>query len=207
MLYVDVDALCKLAHWKMLPHLPELTGRAWGDMATVSSIGFRAERCIAKPDGRKFHTSEAAAAVKEHVVLMAKLGQPDSALLEEFANIPQIDEGEAVLLSLTAGDPNGKFLTGDKRALRGLVEHAICEQVTGRIIIVEQVLQACMALKGVDWLRENVCPHKDVDKAIASAMGSRCDASVDSIGAGFASYVREIFGLRDPSILYTFNAS
>jgi hypothetical protein len=73
---------------------------------------------------------------------MAKLGQPDPALLKEFAKIPQIDEGEAVLLSLSAGDPNGKFLTGDKRALRGLAENAICERVVGRVVIVEQIVQA-----------------------------------------------------------------
>jgi hypothetical protein len=64
-----------------------------------------------------------------------------------------------------------------------------------------------MAIKGVDWLRANICPQKDVDRAIASAMGSRCDASVDSIGDGFTSYIREIFVLRDPSILFDFNAS
>ncbi|CAE6773593.1 MULTISPECIES: hypothetical protein [Paraburkholderia] len=205
MLYVDVDALCKLAHWNVLPHLPELIGHPWDEIATVTSLRYRTQRCIEKPDGKKFHSTDAAASLAAHLELMAPIGMPDSALLAELAAIPQIDEGEAVLLSLALSSPDSKFLTGDKRALRGLAGHDACQKFAGRIILIEQVLGACLSRKGHAWLLANVCPFKQIDRAIAAILGSRCDANLESLKEGFRSYIGEIGGLYDPSMLFALN--
>ncbi|WP_334001579.1 hypothetical protein [Burkholderia gladioli] len=202
MLYVDVDALCKLAHWNVLPHLPELIGHPWGEMATVTSLRYRTQRCIEKPDGKKFHSTDAAASLAAHLELMAQIGMPDPDLLAELAAIPQIDEGEAVLLSLVLSSPNSKILTGDKRALRGLAENDACQKFAGRIILIEQVLGACLSRKGHAWLLANVCPYKHIDRAIGAILGSRCDANMDSLKEGFQSYIGEIGRLYDPTMLF-----
>lgn len=202
MLYVDVDALCKLAHWNTLPLLPSLTGFAWHEMVTVTSLRFRAQRCREKPDGKIFHSIDAAADVVSHLERMAIAGVPNPQLLGELSAIPQIDEGEAVLLSLALGDPNGVFLTGDKRALRGLAQHDICARFAGRILILEQILSQCLAQQGYNWVLENFCPYKHIDKAVASILGSRCDANAQNMEEGIRSYLSEIVRLYDPSMLY-----
>lgn len=61
MLFIDADALAKLAHWQILPILPTITGMTWNRMATISSLKHRAHRASTKPDGRLFHCPHAAA--------------------------------------------------------------------------------------------------------------------------------------------------
>lgn len=77
------------------------------------------------------------------------LGNPHPGTLAELAAIPQIDEGEAVLLNLVPGSPDALFLTGDERVLRGLAEHGVCNRFCGRILILEQILHACLACQGM----------------------------------------------------------
>jgi hypothetical protein len=145
MLYIDIDAFCKLAHWNLLPFLPNLTGYRWDEIATLSSLIFRARRAIEKPDGKLFLTSGAATCAYEHANKMATLPEPDPEAVVVFANTPQIDAGEAVLFALTAADPNGCLFTGDKRALRALSQLNCADRFVGRILIIEQILWRCLA--------------------------------------------------------------
>ncbi|MEX3691911.1 hypothetical protein AB3X91_09215 [Paraburkholderia sp. BR14263] len=202
MLYADVDALCKLAHWNVLPHLPELTSFPWDSIATVTSLRFRAQRCMERPDGKLFHSTDAAAEVITHMKLMAAATAPDPDILAELSGLSQIDEGEAVLLSLTMGDPEGIFLTGDKRALRGLAHHRICPRFSARVLVLEQILAQCLRKYGREWVSANFCPHKHIDKSVSAILGSRCDATIESMLQGVRSYLSEIRRLHNPEILY-----
>jgi len=76
MLYVDVDAFSKLAHWNILPLLADLTCHQWHDIATVSSLWFRAQRATEKPDGKLFYTVEAAKIACNCMKKMGKLTEP-----------------------------------------------------------------------------------------------------------------------------------
>lgn len=126
MLLVDVDAIGKLAHWNILPLLPEILGCPWSEIGTVSSLIYRAKRAITKPDGKVFHTSAAAEIAVEAITHMATdLGKPSAHVLEAMSASNHIDAGEAVLLATIADQPNGAFLTGDKRALRALAGHEL----------------------------------------------------------------------------------
>lgn len=206
MLFVDVDALCKLAHWNLLPILPELIGHSFNDMATVSSLSHRARRAIDKPDGKLFHCVEAARSAHEHITQMGQLAAPNSAILTLLADSPQIDSGEALLLALTATDDDSYFLTGDKRALRALSKLSCSKLFAGKIIIIEHILFRCLHVKGRRWLLDNVCPHKHIDTAISIILGSRCDGEEAAITSGIKSYLTEIIDLHDPSLLYEIDA-
>ena len=202
MLLVDVDAISKLAHWNILPLIPELTGRSWDEIGTVSSLIHRAKCAVTKPDRKIFHTPAAAEIAVEVISQMrADLGEPSSQILDALSTSSQIDAGEAVLLATTADKPNGVFLTGDKRALRALATHELAPIFAGKIMLIEQVICLCLGSKGIDWVRENVCPYRNIDTAISVMLGSRCDASIASVQDGVESYLREIEGLHDPSLL------
>lgn len=201
MLFIDADALSKLAHWNILPVLPELTATPWSGMATVSSIKFRALKATTAPDGKLFRCPKAAARSVEAIQQMATPGTPDAEVMAIFAGRPEIDPGEATLLALMGAGTQDCLLTGDKRALRALARIPEASRWCGRIFTVEQVVACCLHSKGRDWLLEMACPFKEVDKAVANCLGSDCNASEVSIREGLASYIREMVALRSPSLL------
>ena len=201
-LLVDVDALAKLAHWRILEELPGLTGVPLSQCATLTSARFRAQRAVKKPDGRVFHSTEAATAALRAMDSMMGPLSLDAQHLPILQGISGIDAGEAVLLSaLAAGGAH--LLTGDKRALKALAELDSVQRApyAGKIVLIEQVLLASLARHGIEWLRERVCPYKQIDKAIGNAMGSRCDASQDSVREGLESYIKELDQAANPTLI------
>lgn len=193
-LLLDVDAAVKLAHWRLLIELPVLLGCQWQDIATISSLRYRALRAQDAPDGRLFHTCEAASLVLAALEHMQPLPAPDPDRLAAFQDVPGIDPGEALLFSLAADQGDAVVLTGDKRALGALATLApeMGELLRGRVLTVESIVELALRHFGIDWLRERVCPSKDIDKAIAAVMGSRCDAPEDSVREGLQSYLRDV---------------
>ena len=206
MLYVDVDAFCKLAHWNILPLLPELTRHQWHEIATVSSLWHRANRAKTRPDGKLFYAVEPANIACSCMEKMGRLPEPKPEKLMCAIDVPQIDPGEAVLLSITADDPTGYFLTGDKRALKALSRLDCVTPLIGRILTVEQILFLCIEKMGHTWFMKNVCPYRHIDKAVYMITGSQCLGTETSVKAGLFSYINEISALCDPSLIYTTNA-
>lgn len=201
MLVIDVDAVSKLAHWNILPIVPNLTGYQWNQISTVSSLIHRARRSLDELDGRLFHSVEAAQSAVAAIEQMSSLPPISPGHLEILSTSPQIDSGEALLLSAIAELQSGCFLTGDKRALRALAKTSVALNFSAKIIPIEYMVWGCLELKGRDWVLENICPFRSVDKAIGITLGSRCDATSEAIVDGLASYVGEIQALYDPSFL------
>jgi len=54
---------------------------------------------------------------------------------------------------------------------------------------------------GIDELRARVCTWKDVDKAVAIVMGSRCDQAEASVREGLTCYLGELHALCQPSLI------
>lgn len=201
MLRIDIDAMCKLAHWRILPLLPELTGVAWENMGTMASLRFRALRTTDQPDGKLFRCEEAARLVVECMEKMSPLSDPTPERLGLFQSSAQIDAGEAVLLALTMDDPEGCLLTGDKRALKAVSRLEIAGELVGSILVLEQIFLMALQKMGRPWILKNVCPFRDIDKAVGVILGNRCDAEEGAIQEGVASYLREIGQYHNPSLL------
>ncbi|GAB3490369.1 hypothetical protein GCM10027399_07430 [Curvibacter fontanus] len=201
-LFIDVDAICKLAHWQLLDKLPALLGTPIVECVTLSSVRYRAQRCLSKPDGRLFQTADAAQAVLAAVTSMKAPLAATAFDLSVFENASDIDPGEAVLLAAVIATPGARLLTGDKRALRAISKLASIRPVlAGRVVMLEHVLLLALDTYGLDWVRKSVCPQAAVDKAIFICMGSRCDAPEISVREGFESYLNEIRCACDPTIL------
>lgn len=202
-LLVDVDAMCKLAHWSLLELLPAVTGVEPSACSTLTSTKFRAIKSLERVDGKVFHSTEAAQAVVHAVGQYSELPQPNPQLLSQFQDVAGIDSGEAVMLARLIEDPGAIFLTGDKRALRAVaaMDEQVRTVIAGRVLPVECVIKCVLDMYGLEELRARVCAWKKVDKAVAIVMGSRCDQGEASVREGLASYLRELHDLCLPSLI------
>lgn len=198
-LLIDVDALVKLAHWRMVLELPGLTQIALADCATISSLRHRAQT----PKKPLFVADHAPGLVIEAMDQMAALPAPDPAVLAVLQDVPAIDPGEALLFAALHATPDSQLLTGDKRALKALSElpHHVRDPFAGRILVVERVLERALDQHGLEWLRAHVCEWRSIDKAAGFIMGGRCDAAEAAVREGLASYISELAQLCDPSLL------
>ena len=202
-LFIDVDALAKLAHWRLLEELQSLVEIPLSQCATLTSAKFRAERSVGIPDGKLFRSTEAATLALTAIRGMMASVSPEERYLPAMQNVPGIDAGEAVLLSALLGSEDVRLLTGDKRALRALATLGRDKLIgfTGKILLIEQIVLAALNRHDIFWLRDRICAHKDIDKAIGNAMGSKCDASCDSVREGLESYIAEIARASVPSLI------
>lgn len=200
MLLLDVDAAVKLAHWRLLMELPVLMGCQWTDITTITSLRYRALRAQEAPDGKLFHTRDAAVQVLAALEYMQPLPLPAADRLAAFQDVAGIDPGEALLFGVAADRAEAVVLTGDKRALAALAALGpeVAATLRGRVLTVEGIVELALRRFGIDWLRERVCPSKDIDKAIAAVMGSCCDAPEDSVREGLQSYLKDARRLAGP---------
>lgn len=202
-LLVDVDALCKLAHWDLLSELPALLGVPLANTSTLTSARFRAQKSLTKPDGKVFRNIAAAQVALHAIGQMAQPLSLEPAASVGFADIPGIDPGEAVLLATLVSSSDVRLLTGDKRALRALAALGPDARaaMAGKILIIEQVVEAALNMFGIDWLRERVCACQRVDTNISMIMGSRYDLSEQAVRENLAVAISEMRQLCDPSLL------
>lgn len=199
---VDVDAAAKLAHWQMLMELPGLLQVGLAECAVLTSLEFRAKRRIgaAKPD-KVFVTEEAAEMAIQFAALAGRLDAVEP--LAELQDLPDVDPGEAILLSAAILDRRAVIITGDKRAIRAVAQlcQPLREKLAGRVMCIEQILLKALAVHGLTWLRDHVCIPPRTEKSALVIMGSRCDAPFESVQAALSSYIGEMASLCEPSLL------
>jgi hypothetical protein len=205
-LFIDIDALCKLAHWRLSAELPKYCGVDWADCATLQSVAFRAKKSSTQPDGRLFRSVEAAHEVLRVTSLMSARLAPNIDHLSILQDLSGVDAGESILFASIAASNDHRLLTGDKRAIRAIA--ALPETLRfpyhNKVIIIEQVLTAVLSDIGVERLREYICPWLDIDIAVRNVMGSQCNASASSVREGLDSYVKEMTDLCVPSLISDF---
>jgi hypothetical protein len=192
---LDADAVSKLAHWDLLDELAPLTGIPVAQTATLSSLVHRAEKSCEKADGKLFQSTAAASRAHSYLKHLPKLPAPAEDVLSLLQHVAGIDAGESVLLATLAPRPDALLITGDKRALTALfraASPALLNALAGRIVSIEQVVFALLEAKGIEWLREHICPFRTLDKTIGAVMGSSCQASIESVREGLLSYIADL---------------
>ncbi len=172
-LLMDVDALAKFSNWNLVAHVPGALGFDTSQCATVSSLRYRAQPSVHKPDQQLFHTPDAASQALEIIGQMCPLASLDPMQLTPFENIVGIDPGEAILFAEVLANPETFVLTGDKRALRALsgLEAGLRAGLSGRVVLIEQVLLRLLDQNDLEWVRRHVFPAKTQDKAVSAHMG------------------------------------
>jgi hypothetical protein len=162
----------KLSHWGLLPSLPIITAIPVGECSTLTSVKFRALKAATTPDGKVFHSSEASAGVLAAIDMMSAAPDPALDILPALQDQPGIDPDEAILLTAVATTPGSRLLTGDKRCLRAVAKLPLDmrEKYFSSIWTVEQILLMALDRYGLIWLREKVCPWRQIDTAIGIVM-------------------------------------
>ena len=194
-LYLDVDALCKCAHWQLLDDLPVALDFAWIESATLTSVKYRAQQCCSVPDGKLFKTTTAALNVFN--ISQSMLGQlePDEEVINSLSGMAGIDPGEVTLFSAAAHADDILVLTGDKRALRGLGKQTVTpviQKLQGKFICLEMLILILLNINGLEWVRQKICPHRDLDRAVQAILGSSCNASEESVREALSSYIKDL---------------
>jgi hypothetical protein len=188
-LFVDNDVILKLAQYGILEHLTALfTGPV--DLIALDSAKYK---LLPKRNRLELCKTEVVASRVEaflDAAIPASSEPVDVELLERLNGSPGIDTGEALLFAAAASADNARVLTGDKRALTGLVEllDTHCAQLlAGKIIMLEALLQGFTQIDP-GHTQYVVRLNPTVDKALTNVFGVSAPASVDSVLAGLESY-------------------
>lgn len=123
----------------------------------------------------------------------------DHQMLEALDDSVEIDPGEIVLLSATAGLDNYLLLTGDKRCLRAVATCPECidiaRRIQGKVVCFEQVIYRVIDYSGFEHVRSKVVPVMQVcDTALRAAFGSGMYATWANVAARLESDIAEIRG-------------
>lgn len=127
----------------------------------------------------------------------AKAPEVDPADAAVLAAIPNIDDGELILISYASRQPDALLATGDKRCLNALAAASsasgFMQKLSGRVICFEQVVVRAVAKLGFEEVRARIAPNITCDGALRAAFGSGMQAewsNVDSTLTGFIANLR-----------------
>lgn len=190
----DADIISKLAHWRLLHHLPAVFDCDIKSIATLDSLVYRAQKAISNPD-KLFKDNVTAIYAHEFLSQLPKLASPNVDALQSLQRIPNIDSGEALLIAILEATQDSILATGDKRALKAIhsaMTNGLSCQIEGRIICLEQLLSCLLTLIGhADWLA-SISRAPTMDTAIRMVCGSGCNAPMEQIVNGLKSYTESI---------------
>lgn len=195
-LFVDNDVILKLAQYGILQRLPELFC-SQGLQAQVIVLESARYKLLPKRNRLELCKTEETALQVEVFLDSAATLTPsavDLDTLELLNTAPGIDPGEALLFAAAAKEGNGRVLTGDKRALAGLLEqdHAqLASWLTNKVITLEALIQGFVQLD-LPATQYKVRSNASVDKALTNVFGVSAPASEDSVRAGLHSYVEHL---------------
>lgn len=195
-LFLDVDALHKLAGFDALDDALTLLGARRVDVWVLPTAKFKLR--LKKPaEAEKRHGQQTANRLNEFVASVQECGDPPTdAETERLAAVPGIDAGELILIPLAAREPDGLLLTGDKNALRALASDPHCAsfaaRLAGRVVCLEQVLEALLRRQGFDWLHARVAAAAGLDRGISLIVSPGMSATAAHAQEGFTSFIEDL---------------
>lgn len=108
-----------------------------------------------------------------------------------------LDSGESQLCAILAIRLLRLLLTGDKRAIvameRQIDDHRRLEQITGKVMSLEQLATTLLARNGSHKLRTAIRAEPNIDKALSNCFGSTSSPDADAVHIeGLQSYVNDL---------------
>jgi hypothetical protein len=203
-LLVDNDALLLLAGAQMLDHTLQL-------MQMSSQSTFRLSSLPHMLAGRRLKSTYAPLVLDRTALACQSLGAwqqaiPDE-ILQPLIDVPDIDEGDAILLASLAQQSGLLLATGDKRALIAVATNpnliAIRGQVAGRVVCFEAILSRLVETLGVVAVGEafDLFPeHKSLQIHFSPAKRQNQHYCLQSL----ASYRRDLVKTVGDDFLYDF---
>lgn len=194
--FVDNDVILKLAQYGILEQLPNLFTGSDGQIQLLTLDSARYKLLPKRNRIELCKTEEVALRVEAFLDNAAKVtpADVDLAVLERLNAVPGIDAGEALLFAAAASSADGRVLTGDKRALAGLVDLGldhIGPLLINKVITLEALVQG-FVVRDHASTQNAVRSNPTVDKALTMVFGMSAPASEESVQAGLYSYVGHV---------------
>ena len=109
----------------------------------------------------------------------------------------EFDNGESQLCAILLTRHYRRIITGDKRAINAtqslITNNHISNEISFKLVCLEQVLQWLLKEYGVELIRKGVCIEKSLDKAMSNCFScSSPDTTVESCLEGVESYIADL---------------
>lgn len=189
-LFIDNDALIKLAHWRLLDAFLASLGATWAEVGVLSSIRFRARRC----DAKLFLDPEIAKELAENLNSAAEVPEPDRDVFNRLQDVVGLDAGEVELVAACVATPGAYLVSGDKRAMEALAQPELADVallLAGRIICLEQALVMLVESYPASSVISAIAPRREIDTAIRCVVGA-AGCSEDNFREGLGSYIADL---------------
>ena len=197
--FLDSDIIWKACQFSLLVDLPLALGIAGEEMAVLGSL-----RYVIGPKVEASGVDIIRQAYQEFLGTAVEI-EPNEAELKFAAHIEEaalrmsvaIDGGESLLVAVALSRGIRHFVTGDKRAIKGLsilaTDDVKLREIAGYIVTLEQVVFSIAQLKGCDAVRSAVCALPKVDKALTSCfMCHQPECSIEDVRDALGSYQRKL---------------
>ena len=185
---IDTDAFCKLGISGLLDDSVKLLGASLAECGRLPALPYM----LRKGRLRRRYGPENCNALIAIAVEMPSFGPRDHSLLTGLVSLPDIDPGEAQLLSAVA-DTDLRLITGDKRSLRALSNlTGLTASFTGRIVVLESILMALCERLGQEEVREHVEGLGLFDKIIGICFEELNSDPVACLLSYFQSFSNEV---------------
>jgi len=194
-LFIDNDALLKLASYDLLDTALNMFNIQWEDIQVLATAKYAL--LPAKDRLRRCKTEQCATRLESFLSRVTKLSadDADATTLDALAERPGIDAGEAVMFAVAASKSDSFIITGDKRALEALQIgqslDGVREALAGRVLSLE-LLFSFMVEGDFAQVQACVISQPGVDKALTNIFGVSAPASLESVRAALDSYVAHL---------------
>jgi len=197
--FVDNDVIWKACQLRLLVDLPVALGNPIEAITVLGSL-----RYVIGPRVEASGVGEFQCAFQKFVD-SAKEIEPDeteirfAALIEEAAlrKSVAIDGGESLLVAVALNRGTRHFVSGDKRAIKGLSVLAMTDaklrELAGHILTFEQVAFKLAQQNGCDVVRAAICASPDTDKTLTSCfMCHQSECGIEDVRDALGSYQRQL---------------
>lgn len=213
---IDNDILKKLATFGLFDKTLDLFHSSYQQVKILETAQYKFKQDWQKFRKGKIRKTENTLIKYEKVLELAKnlpqISDPsfDQEIFEQLSNFPNIDAGEAILAShaiaLLKKDEDAQIFTGDKRFLSALAKVDLLEIETylkHRIWCLEQLVLKNIDCYGFDFIRNQIVPVRDCDRAIKAVFGSGEQSSSCNAIPTLKQYIEDIRATTG-SLLYPY---
>ena len=202
---IDNDVLKKLITFGLFDRTLDLFNCSYQQVNILETAQYKFEGDWRKFRKGKVRKTENKLIKYEQVVTLAKmLPQISEAsvaidIFEQLFSFENIDPGEAILTShaitLLKNDEDAQIFTGDKRFLTALAKVDLPEINTylkHRVWCLEQLVLKNIDCYGFEFVREQIVPVRDCDRAIKAVFGSGDQSSSCNAIPTLKQYIEDI---------------
>lgn len=202
---IDNDVLKKLITFELFDWTLDLFNCSYQQVNILETAQYKFEGDWRKLKKGKSRRTEDKLIKYEEVVALAKtlpqISEVSVAIeiFEQLSSFENIDPGEAILTShaiaLLKEDEDAQIFTGDKRFLTALAQVDLPEinaYLKHRMWCLEQLVLKNIDCYGFEWVREQIVPVRDCDRAIKVVFGSGDQSSSCNAIPTLKQYIEDV---------------